>query len=107
MADYIATTGNVKKLTNTKKVFLLKKAKLRLERGSNNYICTAISDSNNNKIMASDVFKYIPELLKYKPKRIYRSNGTLSEWFANSVSGLQKRLNIITKTVKDIEGTGK
>jgi len=92
----------MRKLTKKQKIELLKKAIEILP--SNGYICFSISEASNKKINDDDVFDVIPELLKYKPKKVYQICKICNDsWFKYSKENTAKRIEILQKTIKDLQ----
>lgn len=94
----------MKKLSKKEKIQLLERAKEILLSHNTDYICRAIERASNFstskfEIYYLDVFDYIPELLKYRPKKLFSVLGEV--WFRPAET--RKRVNIIDKVIKDIE----
>ncbi len=96
----------MKRLSKKAKIQLLERAKEILLNHNTGYICRAIEKAANFsgskffEIDYIDVFHYIPELLKYRPKKLYSS--ILEEvWFPPAET--KKRVDIINKVIKDIQ----
>lgn len=99
----------MKKLTKEQKIKVLKLAleKFETSPSKTKFICStvlyvlfdlkyAISESEYEYNIS---LKLIPELLKYKPKNKHER----SSWFTMTEDSKKKRINIIKKTIKDIE----
>lgn len=90
-------------LTKRQKISLLTKAKSVLGLGKSDIhcICPAIEKASKNTIFYLNVFNYIPELLKYKPKTVYYEGFLSSIWYRPS--NRNKRIEIINNTIEDIK----
>ena len=97
-------------MTNEEKIdILLKMKKILLDVKSrsyhsiilngHSYICNAFTFAT--KLPASKTFKTIPELLKYKPKKLYHDD----VWFSVDEEGTRLRVEVIENTINDLKET--
>lgn len=96
----------MKELSKQEKINLLLRTKEIIIGGYADFICVALeaaASENEGREFESSKYtieKYVPELLKYKPKHTYLDSAV---WF--NISDRSTRIEIINKTIKDIEAS--
>lgn len=97
-------------MTNEEKIDILLKMKKNLldvksrscywiMSNGHSYICNAFTFAT--KLPTSKTFKTIPELLKYKPKKLYHGDF----WFSVDEEGTRLRVEVIENTINDLKET--
>ena len=97
----------MKNRTPQEKIKILEKAKVLLETGEEEYICFAILLAMGKNETSDAAFRYIPEISKYRPKRVFHKGFCSDVWFAETEKGKLKRMGIIDKVIADINKTQK
>lgn len=93
-------------LSKQEKINLLRRTAKIIIEGRSPFICVALevaaSEAEDRKYETCEgaIEKYVPELLKYKPKHTYLDSVA---WF--SISDRGSRTEIIHKTIEDIEAS--
>lgn len=96
----------MKELSSQEKIILLRRTAEIIKKGESYFICIALEiaasehERREYESCAGAIKKYVPELLKYRPKHaVFDSEG----WFGPAES--KARIRIINKTIKDIEAS--
>ena len=97
------------KFTAKQKIRILKKAIQLLKSEDDDCICNAVASAIRvyhwpTYYLTTTI--YIPELLKYKPKRRIKINAYNKDvyyWFKDG--DIKSRIEVLQKTIKDIEAT--
>lgn len=99
-------TNKMKELSKQEKISLLQRIKQIIKEGHACFICIALGiaaseyEGREYESFAGAIEKYVPELLKYRPKHaVLDSDG----WFDPTES--ETGIGIINKTIKDIEAS--
>lgn len=93
-------------LSKQEKINLLQRAAEIIREARLPFICTALemaaSEAEGREYETSKgvIEKYVPELLKHKPKRTYLDS---IAWFSTGDGGV--RIRVINKTIEDIEAS--
>lgn len=96
----------MEELSNQEKINLLRRTAEIIIEGRSPFICVALevaaseAEDRGYETCEGVIEKYVPELLKYKPKHTYLDSVA---WF--SISDRRTRIEIINKTIKDIEAS--
>lgn len=96
----------MKELSKQEKINLLRRTVEIIIDGHSPFICIALevaaSEAEDREYETPEgaIEKYVPELLKYKPQHTYLDSPA---WF--NISDRSTRIEIINKTIKDIEAS--
>lgn len=91
-------------LSSAEKIEILNKmiTWLQMNKCTDCYICNAFKESASE--LSYKAFECIPELLKYKPDKLFAKSvfSTADVWFEMTEKNKLKRINICRKTIRDI-----
>lgn len=93
-------------LSKQEKINLLQRAKQIIKEGRVFFICVALeiaaseAEGRLYESCKGAMERYVPELLKYKPKNVGIDSG---KWF--KLGDSRSRIRVINKTIEDIEAS--